>query len=56
MKAYLALLKKLLQEMNYPHQTLISGANINYRQAFSFNTSIIVICINLLIILQAILC
>ena len=34
----------------------IIGANINYRHAISCNVSIIVICINLLIILQAILC
>ena len=51
----LALLKKLLRKMNYRRQTYIIGANINYRHAISCNTSIIIICINLLIILPAIL-
>ena len=46
----------VLHEINYGHLTYIIGANINYRQAISCNVSIIVICINLLIILQAILC
>ena len=45
----------ILREINYRHQTYIIGANINYRQAISCNVSIIVICINLSIILQAIL-
>ena len=51
----LALLKNLLRKMNYHHQTYITGASINYHHAISCNTSIIVISINLLIILQAIL-
>ena len=51
----LALLKNLLRKIAN-HQTCIISANINYRQAISFNTSIIVICINLLINLQAIFC
>ena len=37
------------------HIAIIS-ANINYRHAISCNVSIIVICNNLLIILQVILC
>ena len=52
----LALLKNLLREMNLRHQTYIIGANINQRRAISCNTSIVVICINLYVILQAILC
>ena len=46
---------KYLCEINYRYLTYIIGANINYRQAISRNVSIIVICINLSIILQAIL-
>ena len=66
----LALPINFLRKNNYHHQTYIIGANpsvailsifliganINYHQAISSNASIIVIYINLLIILQAILC
>ena len=47
----LALLKNLLQKRH-----ILSAPTLhNYRRAISFNTFIIMICINLLIILQAIL-
>ena len=46
----------LLCEVNYRQETYIISANTNYRQVISCNVSIIVICINLLIILKAILC
>ena len=44
----LVLLKSLLREMNYCYQTY------NYRQVINFNTSVIVNCINLLIIVETV--
>ena len=63
MKPYMCIVNDLampinvLHEIYDRHQTYIIGTNlIYYYQVINCNVSIIIICINLLIILQAILC